>query len=924
MIVRTYGRRGRGVPRSYSGARNGFEDGVSSQESPQDVYNFEFSSQDSGPWASSLNGSDPYGIGSSQECHDSKIFMSEEGDLDVEDRNGHWKSKKKMRVFDWDPYSSNSSQESDELVILSPKSARECGDFGKSKKAKPGKKAKENGVLQKKKMNTKVDLEEPESIAATLMETQEHGEMMENVDEVNFALDGLRKGQPVRIRRASLLSLLSICGTVHQRRLLRVHGVAQRIVDAVVGLPSDDSSSNLAAGALFYIFISDGRDDHLLDSPGCICFLIKLLKPVKSVASVEKAQTIGSKLLAIRLDADVSQDLMKGTDSTSNSINKKVQEILVSCKEMNPICDNDRSQILELNPKWISLLTMEKACLSTISIEDTSGTVRKSGSTFKEKLRELGGLDAVFEVARNCHSVLEEWMMKISSSYFDAKDTTVLEGLVLLLKCLKTMENATFLSMDNQNHLLEMKGKMDSLNSARSFTKLILSVIGTLSGVYLHRRSSENFQDNKISRLSVSHSIGDSKDIFSIISSLSTSEGASSSKCFTESQTDQLGSSNSTLEGTTTAITDSWWSKTRIDSSTFGSCSGSSGHNNAGTKNNTSNVNNFDKIRNVSNESKVFGLVDDTQDPFAFDDEDFGPSKWDLLSGKQKVSQPKSGRGKAHRHKDMTQSSPMLSQQESSSHNHNKSSSCEASPSCSSAVGEEMSNLLADCLLTAVKVLMNLTNDNSIGCQQIAACGGLETLACLIAGHFPSFSSSLEHVLPSKPDTKPGHQIDSLLSDQELDFLVAILGLLVNLVEKDGHNRSRLARASVSLPGIEGLEGSCTDVIPLLCSIFLANQGAGEAAGEGTLTLEDEDALLKGQKEAEKMIVEAYAALLIAFLSTESQSTRNAITKCLPDRSLGILVPVLERFVDFHLSLNMISPETHSTVLEVIESCRVP
>ncbi|KAL0017471.1 hypothetical protein SO802_004540, partial [Lithocarpus litseifolius] len=43
------------------------------------------------------------------------------------------------------------------------------------------------------------------------MEAEEFGEMMKHVDEVNFALDGLRKPQPVRIRRASLLS---ICATV--------------------------------------------------------------------------------------------------------------------------------------------------------------------------------------------------------------------------------------------------------------------------------------------------------------------------------------------------------------------------------------------------------------------------------------------------------------------------------------------------------------------------------------------------------------------------------------------------------------------------------------------------------------------------------------------------------------------------------------
>lgn len=96
-------------------------------------------------------------------------------------------------------------------------------------------------------------------------------------------------------------------------------------------------------------------------------------------------------------------------------------------------------------------------------------------------------------------------------------------------------------------------------------------------------------------------------------------------------------------------------------------------------------------------------------------------------------------------------------------------------------------------VLTSGQVLMNLTNENTVGCQQIAACGGLETMSLLIANHFPSFSSSLSH-LRERLDF--GHQNDKHLTDQELDFLVAILGLLVNLVEKDGYNRL------VSLPYI--------------------------------------------------------------------------------------------------------------------------
>ncbi|KAM0021933.1 putative wing apart-like protein [Helianthus debilis subsp. tardiflorus] len=63
--------------------------------------------------------------------------------------------------------------------------------------------------------------------------------------------------------------------------------------------------------------------------------------------------------------------------------------------------------------------------------------------------------------------------------------------------------------------------------------------------------------------------------------------------------------------------------------------------------------------------------------------------------------------------------------------------------SCSYVNDDEKFSLLADCLLAAMKVLMNLTNDSYVGCEQIAACGGLETLCGLIVGHYPSFNSHL-------------------------------------------------------------------------------------------------------------------------------------------------------------------------------------
>lgn len=168
---------------------------------------------------------------------------------------------------------------------------------------------------------------------------------------------------------------------------------------------------------------------------------------------------------------------------------------------------------------------------------------------------------------------------------------------------------------------------------------------------------------------------------------------------------------------------------------------------------------------------------------------------------------------------------------------------------------------------------MNLTNDNPVGCRQIAECGGLETMASVIACHYPAFGSSSSSsssvceieeygVKIEFEEVKPPNK--QQISDQEMDLLVAILGLLVNMVEKDDNNRlfrlltfgsfislkqdirnnsnrslffvcrSRLATCSVSLGSTQGgsdCEGY-RQVIPLLCSIFLTHITESETAGE--------------------------------------------------------------------------------------------
>ncbi|CAI9087504.1 OLC1v1021583C1 [Oldenlandia corymbosa var. corymbosa] len=929
MIAKTYGRRGGGMRK--------FGESFS-QESSQDVYDFTLSSQGSTRWSSDPysfddDSADPYGLNnlSSQETDELAILPSRVG-RGAEDfgRVGGslWKSSKKLKIGDSEPCSLISSQDDDEVQILYSKKGGENGDSGyadgvfeavmdleplrlnssqesdelailpvkKNKNAgkvdgslRKSKKVKENGVLpkkNKKKVKSREDASNSVSIVptSTLMETQEFGEMMEHVDEVDFALDGLRKGQPVRIRRGSLLSLLSISGTAAQRRMLRAHGMAKTIIDAVMGLSLDDSPSNLAAAALFYVLTHDGYDDSSLDLASCIRFLMKLLRPFASEASKRKEPTLGSKLLAIRMDPDNSQTSVRGSETPPAMI-MKVHEVLVSCKDLKPRDENDCcTEVPELNPKWISLLTMEKACFSTISIEETSGRVRRTGQKFKEKLREVGGLDAVFEVARSCHSVIEGWMEKNPSPELDYKDKEGLESLVVLLKCLKIMENATFLSGSNQSHLLGMKGNFDGQKAPRSFIKLILSVIKILSGIFLRRSSLVISVDGSTCTNSsesghlFDHKVNDDENPCTTSStSCCALEGNSSVESLSRSLGSQglisghAASSKSSSPLPNTSRVESWL-KMRINSSSSGSRSGKSGDCSDGTDIPKGFNVNFGrgsslKVLDGGNSEPM----DDSQDPFAFDEDDFEPSKWDMLAGSKRSSQTNNTAAKVGDAEIGRERLLLLDQEESRKEDPHSSEA-----SCSSTIDNELTNLLSDCLLSAVKVLMNLTNDNPMGCQQIAVCGGLEVLSSLIASHYPNFSSCLpasgspkNSDLTSTSSAEVEPEKNKHLSDQELDLLVAILGLLVNLVEKDSVNRTKLVAVRVPLRNLKGLVEESTDLIPLLCSIFLANHGIGEAADGKCLSWDDEDAVLQGEKEAEKMILEAYAALLLAFLSTE-------------------------------------------------------
>lgn len=141
--------------------------------------------------------------------------------------------------------------------------------------------------------------------------------------------------------------------------------------------------------------------------------------------------------------------------------------------------------------------------------------------------------------------------------------------------------------------------------------------------------------------------------------------------------------------------------KMRVESSTAVSCSGTSGSLNS-VIDISSNGSELDVDFGMKQPTRTNVGVEDSQDPFAFDEDDCEPSKWDLLSGTTEKSPVKVNSGTMRENKDINQSVLVFSQQESSKMEIRHSQDA----SCSSAGDEEKSNLLDDCLLTAVKVLV--------------------------------------------------------------------------------------------------------------------------------------------------------------------------------------------------------------------------
>ncbi|KAJ7285501.1 hypothetical protein O6H91_Y329900 [Diphasiastrum complanatum] len=736
---------------------------------------------------------------------------------------------------------------------------------------------------------------------STLMEAQESGEMMEHFDEANFAMDGLKPGQPLRVQRASMSSILSLCGSLQQRRLLRSHGLARPLLDAVVTLPVHDPSLALAAAAVLFFLAMDGQDEELLGSAICIRFLLKLLSSEYQAHVAENTSTFGMKLasLSSKLTRQKVNASSTGLDQGGTSVIAKVKALFASLKERSTgegMQDAEQEQFSgdELSSKWLALLTLEKACLSTVVLEDTAGTVKKAGGQFKETLRELGGLNAISDLAADCLLNLKE-LLENGDSKPDSRLAALQKceqsgGVSMLLRCLRVMENVTFLSEDNQKHLLDLKLVKGRTQSPNSFIALVLSAIkvcyelmhtfkkgrdvpGSIGGqrqtLYIACEEKEPSTVPEQTRLQAKIAQDDMSKDSKACQVVSYKSGelnlqVSSSRSFPSTsgkhepavkvsmqQNKHVSEKTVLYEFHGVAKVLGYQKNKKKSVAGLSALS-------ASIKNSISMVDSSEPI-DLEGMSKSFRFAqqlgsksnrsrknsedmdfEDSQDPFAFDEDlDFGAKKQNKRTGKRRKPE-KFISTKIVREPPGEKFMKGLSRELRGAETRSQSNGA--------VVGQEPTDFLddtersqyapfAECLLSAVKVLMNLTNNNPDGCRQVAACGGLDTMATLVLGYCDKQKKSSEL-------QKENVSAERVCFEEDLDLLVAVLGVLVNLIEKDDHIRARLASLNIpasTSPTSKNSQGPYRrDMISLLCLLFLSKQGAGEAAEakEGKIQLE--------------------------------------------------------------------------------------
>ncbi|KAK2187106.1 hypothetical protein NP493_179g03007 [Ridgeia piscesae] len=242
-------------------------------------------------------------------------------------------------------------------------------------------------------------------------ECQEHGETQEFEDDIEYIMDGLDDAQPLSVRCLSTVSLATKCTVASFRMHLRAHSTLSKIFTALHDA-SQHATLALCTAAVMFMLSRDRLNMDLEKSS---------LELMLSLMSVDEKK---------------HNSATSGSSKDYKSMKEKINRIFESVRNSN-VKGAKNWQIDNITPGHLAMETL------------LSLTSKQAGDWFKEDLRTFGGLDHIIDTVCTCEDQLDDCVIEPT--------TVMLDSLQRIDRCLRVLENVTYLNTDNQKYLIEEK-----------------------------------------------------------------------------------------------------------------------------------------------------------------------------------------------------------------------------------------------------------------------------------------------------------------------------------------------------------------------------------------------------------------------------------------------------------------------------------
>ncbi|KAF1793078.1 Wings apart-like protein [Phytophthora cactorum] len=219
--------------------------------------------------------------------------------------------------------------------------------------------------------------------------------------------------------------------------------------------------------------------------------------------------------------------------------------------------------------------------------------------------------------------------------------------------------------------------------------------------------------------------------------------------------------------------------------------------------------------------------------------------------------------------------------------------------------------LAVEVLLSALRVLLNLTHHNSEAASHVHALGGMQLLVNTFSRLWGEITAMGKHSTQKK---------------WEFDACLLLLSVMVNSIELSEENRDALAESQVALSRDDGamtLQAGCGLFVRFFMATLesfkhLIDVPDAQDAG-GAFSVEESD-----DWSPEDVLLGGCTSLLLGYLMKDSTANSTAVLEAMPDGSPRLLLRSLGVFVAFHSQLGALTPEVAKSVLlieKVLKSC---